>query len=124
MLEFSLCKRFAHGRVTRIIGQIAIRQKANGGPVKHSFVAILALVCSLVSVAVAEPKVEEQVVGPAWEQGVVYTLSPRGMHVATAAMKGSRWVVTVDGVGRAEVRSDFQRRGRCRCAEIRHRRRS
>ncbi|HTO02727.1 MAG TPA: hypothetical protein VL069_03450 [Opitutus sp.] len=45
----------------------------------------------------AEHKIEEQVVGPAWEQGTIYTLSPTGMHLATMSAKGSRFVVTVDG---------------------------
>ena len=50
------------------------------------------------SIVIAEPKVEEQIVAPAWEQGTTYTLSPRGLHLAAVAMKGSRWAVTVDGV--------------------------
>jgi hypothetical protein len=64
-------------------------------------------------------EIEEQVVGPAWEQGTVYTLSTVGMRVATMHAKGSRFVVTVDGVegppfdeilnaaGDLEVRYDF-----------------
>lgn len=46
----------------------------------------------------AEHNVEEQIVGPAWEQGTIYTLSPTGLHLATMSAKGSRFVVTVDGV--------------------------
>jgi hypothetical protein len=45
-----------------------------------------------------ELKREEKVVGPPWEQGTVYTLSPKGLHLATVGAKGSRFVVTVDGV--------------------------
>ena len=59
---------------------------------------ILICVGVLCRIAAADAKVEEQAVGPAWEQGTTYTLSPRGWHVATVSMKGSRWVVTVDGV--------------------------
>ena len=43
-------------------------------------------------------QVEEKIVGPAWEQGTIYTLSPTGMRVATVSAKGSRFVVTLDGV--------------------------
>ncbi len=46
----------------------------------------------------ADVKVEEQVVGPAWEAGTIYWLSPKGMHLATMHAKGSRFVVTIDGV--------------------------
>lgn len=46
----------------------------------------------------AAAKIEEKNVGPAWELGTIYTLSPRGMHLATASAKGSRFVVEVDGV--------------------------
>ncbi len=45
----------------------------------------------------AEPKVEEQVLGPA-NSGGVYAISPQGAHAAFAGAKGSRVVVTVDGV--------------------------
>jgi hypothetical protein len=46
----------------------------------------------------AELKVEEQIVGPPYEQGVTYVLSPKGLHLATVHPKGSRFAVTVDGV--------------------------
>lgn len=46
----------------------------------------------------ADVKIEEQVVGPASEPGTIYWLSPKGLHLATAHPKGSRFVVTVDGV--------------------------
>jgi len=52
----------------------------------------------LVSPAFAAPKIEEKNVGPAWVPGVVYTLSPKGMHVATAHGKDGKTLVTVDGV--------------------------
>ena len=55
------------------------------------------VVAALAADARADAKVEEQVVGPASEQGTIYAVSPRGMHVATVSMKGSRWVVTLDG---------------------------
>src|SRR5262245_54151396 len=66
--------------------------------VRNQYVHVLGILCVFSGLALADAKVEEQVVGPAWEQGTIYTLSPRGMHVATVSMKGSRWVVTVDGV--------------------------
>jgi hypothetical protein len=46
----------------------------------------------------AELKVEEQIVGPAYEQGVTYVLSPKGLHLATVHPKGSRLAVAVNGV--------------------------
>jgi WD40 repeat protein len=46
----------------------------------------------------AAVKIEEQVVGPASEPGTIYWLSPKGLRLATAHPKGSRFVVTVDGV--------------------------
>lgn len=48
--------------------------------------------------AAAAPAIEAKSVGPAWENGTIYTISPTGMHVATMHAKGSRFVVTVDGV--------------------------
>ena len=45
----------------------------------------------------ADSAVEEKLVGPAYEQGTIYTLSPTGLHLATMSAKGSRFVVTVDG---------------------------
>lgn len=46
----------------------------------------------------ATAKIEEQVVAPPWEQGALFTLSPKGMHLASMHAKGSRFVVTLDGV--------------------------
>ena len=57
-----------------------------------SIVLVTALTC------VAEVKIEEKVVGPAFGAGVVYTLSPKGMHVATAHGRDGKTLVTVDGV--------------------------
>ncbi len=51
-----------------------------------------------IPLAAAPYAVEETIVGPAWEQGTVYTLSPTGMRVASVHAKGSRFVVSVDGV--------------------------
>lgn len=68
---------------------------------KKSFGSLLALVSLLfVSPAIglaAEHQVKEQIVGPAWEQGTIYTLSPSGLHLGTMSAKGSRFVVTIDG---------------------------
>jgi hypothetical protein len=46
----------------------------------------------------AEIKIEEKIVGPAFTPGVVYTLSPKGMHVATVHGRDGKTLVTVDGV--------------------------
>jgi len=56
-------------------------------------VITLGLLFSSVSAAA---KVEEQVVGPV-AQDVKYVVSPRGVHLASVARKGSRVVVIVDG---------------------------
>jgi WD40 repeat protein len=61
-----------------------------------AFAAML-LVSHTTSLA-AEHNVEEQIVGPPWEQGTIYTLSPTGMHLGTMSAKGSRFIVTIDGV--------------------------
>lgn len=45
----------------------------------------------------ADSNVEEKQVGPAYEQGTIYTVSPTGLHLATMSAKGSRFVVTIDG---------------------------
>ncbi|MDB5328047.1 MAG: hypothetical protein JWM57_3616 [Phycisphaerales bacterium] len=49
------------------------------------------------AIAWGDPKVVETVVGPATTD-VVYVVSPAGGHVAAGMMKGSRYVVAVDGV--------------------------
>jgi hypothetical protein len=51
-----------------------------------------------IQVSAAPYEIKEEIVGPAWEHGTVYTLSPSGLRVATLSAKGSRFVVTVDGV--------------------------
>lgn len=57
------------------------------------------MVLGLLRAAVsAEVKVDEQIVGPAYEQGVTYILSSKGLHLATVHPQGSRFAVTVDGV--------------------------
>ncbi|MEO7598678.1 MAG: hypothetical protein ABIV50_07090, partial [Opitutus sp.] len=56
-------------------------------------VAITLLLSSTLSCAAAEPRVEEKIVGPAYEQVTIYTLSPTGMHLGTMSAKGSRFVV-------------------------------
>jgi hypothetical protein len=61
-----------------------------------SFISCGALVAALNSRA--EVKIEEKNVGPAFGPGVVYTLSPQGMHVATAHGRDGKTLVTVDGV--------------------------
>jgi dipeptidyl aminopeptidase/acylaminoacyl peptidase len=46
----------------------------------------------------AAVNIEEQVVGPAYDASTNYTLSPKGLHLATVHAKGSRFAVTVDGM--------------------------
>ena len=64
--------------------------------IKHLLIISVALVTALN--CVAEVKIEEKVVGPAFGPGVVYTLSPKGMHVATAHGRDGKTLVTVYGV--------------------------
>jgi WD40 repeat protein len=45
-----------------------------------------------------KPKIVEQIVGPAYVQGTIYTLSPKGMRLATMHAKDGKFVVTIDGV--------------------------
>src|SRR4051812_15657811 len=69
---------------------IAMKQKITVG--------VAALVLSLLSAtAEADPKVEEQVVGPANNEAT-YFVSQHGQHLATVTRKGSRCIVVVDGV--------------------------
>lgn len=57
----------------------------------------LGLLCAALLNAVAGVKIEEKIVGPAFSPGVVYTLSPKGMHVATVHGRDGKTLVTVDG---------------------------
>jgi WD40 repeat protein len=57
-----------------------------------------ALLLAVAMTSLAAPKIEEKIVGPAFTPGVVYTLSPKGMHVATAHGRDGKTLVTVDGV--------------------------
>ncbi len=50
----------------------------------------------------ADPKIAEQIVGPVAEDAK-YVVSPQGAHLATVARKGSRMMVTVDGVAGPKV---------------------
>jgi hypothetical protein len=62
------------------------------------FIAILlTLPIGIAASASAEVKVEEQIVGPV-AQDVKYVVSPRGVHLASVARKGSRVIVILDGV--------------------------
>lgn len=58
--------------------------------------------------ALAAPKIEEKIVGPSFVPGVVYTLSPKGMHVATVHGKDGKTLVTVDGVDGPLMDSIFE----------------
>ena len=57
-------------------------------------IVVYASLCAPVS---AEVKVEAQELGPAG-QWTGIAISPRGVYVAVLAMKGSRYVVLIDGV--------------------------
>ena len=46
---------------------------------------------------IQQPKVDVQTVAPN-EQGLAYTISPKGAHVVAITQKGTRWVVLHDGV--------------------------
>ena len=65
--------------------------------------AILVLSLTLHSLGRAEPKVDEEMVGPAPDQDAKYVVSPNGSHLATVGRKGSRLVVTIDGVAGPKV---------------------
>jgi WD40 repeat protein len=54
--------------------------------------------CTVGATASTEVKIEEQRVGPAYQMGVTYVLSPKGLRLATVHPKGSRFAVTIDGV--------------------------
>ena len=68
------------------------------------FVAAVAVFTALAGAAssgfaqTAKPTIVEKIVGPAYTPGTVYTLSEKGMRLATTQAKGSKFVVTVDGV--------------------------
>ena len=65
--------------------------------------AIVVLILTLESLGQAEPKVDEEMVGPAPEPDAKYVVSPDGCHLATVGHKGSRMVVTIDGVAGPKV---------------------
>src|ERR1700716_592659 len=61
--------------------------------------AVLGMLCAASVAGAAEAKVEEQEVGPVGApQDVKYVVSPHDVHLATVFRKGSRMVVTLDGV--------------------------
>src|SRR4051812_34386751 len=64
--------------------------------------AVLGSLLAFGSTVWADPKVEEEVVGPN-VQDAKYIVSPQGGHLATVARKGSRMMVTVDGVAGPKV---------------------
>ncbi len=65
--------------------------------VARIFVAFFGILALTTASAFADPKIETPVIGPAghWE---ACALSPRGGHVAMLFAKGSRFIVSVDGV--------------------------
>lgn len=60
--------------------------------------AVLVTQLTLGAAFAAEPKIEEKIVGPAFTPGMVYVLSPKGMHLATVHGRDGKTLVTVDGV--------------------------
>jgi hypothetical protein len=65
--------------------------------VAQIFVAFVVILALTTASAIADPKIEEQVIGPAGHWAG-FALSPKGMHVAMLNTKGSRFIVAVDGV--------------------------
>lgn len=61
-------------------------------------IASVVLFVWFVAAVSAEVKIEEQIVGPAYDNGMTYILSPKGLYLATVHPKGSRFAVTMDGV--------------------------
>ena len=43
-------------------------------------------------------KIESEIVGPAWVQGMIYTQSPKGSRLAATYAKDGKWVVAIDNV--------------------------
>lgn len=66
-------------------------------PIPRSLLPALALVFTLVSTSSGQPKVAETIVGPAGAGGL-YVVSQRDGHIAYVGAKGTRTVVSVDGV--------------------------
>ena len=62
-----------------------------------TFVALFGMVFLTTAFASADPKIEEQVLGPSGHWAG-FAISPRGVHVAMLNSKGSRFIVSVDGV--------------------------
>jgi len=85
------------------------RFPASAWPALLSFALIVPL-----ALQAAPYTVDEQEVGPAWENGTIYTLSPTGMRVATLHAKGSRFAITVDGVEGPAFDEIFQSTGELR----------
>lgn len=65
--------------------------------VSQIFAAFVVTLALSTASAFADPKIEEQVIGPAGHWAG-FALSPKGMHVAMLNAKGSRFIVSVDGV--------------------------
>lgn len=65
--------------------------------------AVCVFILTFILLGRAEPKVDEEMVGPAPDPDAKYVVSPNGCHVATVGHKGSRMVVTVDGVAGPQI---------------------
>jgi WD40 repeat protein len=46
----------------------------------------------------ATAKIEQQIVGPAWVQGTIFTQSPKGSRIASTYAKDGKWIVAIDNV--------------------------
>ncbi len=67
------------------------------GPAPYLPVLTACLILVPGSAHARQAKVDEQVVAPN-EQGLRYSISPRGAHLVAVTQKGSRYVVLHDGV--------------------------
>jgi len=83
-------------------GRVEVHPVANGKPphmtrIKIALVLLSGMLAALRQPLLAGPKIESAEVGPTGEK-VEYIVSPRGVHLASVAPKGSRVNVLVDGV--------------------------
>lgn len=69
------------------------------------------LLLAITTTALAAPQIEEKVIAPAFEPGTIFTMSPKGMHLASMHAKASRFVVTGDVPGTDCVQSRRQTLG-------------
>jgi hypothetical protein len=68
---------------------------------KSAVICVLTLMLNMP--AKADPKVDEEIIGPAPDPDAKYVVSPNGCHLAIVGHKGSRTVVTVDGIAGPQI---------------------